>query len=630
MSRAREIWSRSGRAPGAGRGAFTLIEILVAVGAVAIVSVGLAAVFDAVGKTVAGGRRVNHLNAAAALLEQRMRSDFDSITRDGFIVIRQQFADANNDRRIVRNQDAIPLHSNEPFNRWRLRRIDEIMFFARGEFTSGREPLHPAYVAHSDTARIYYGHGQRRIEDLTPNSWYLRPNLGDAQGDADAANAKLGRLVADNPNRYAADWTLLRHATVLADPRTANANAPQTPVLDLDPRQINDLKRMMDRDCQVALLPAASSVFRSLNAAGARVGTLGQVTAPNVANPQDPEHCMWADDPRYPTNPAIRPQFASGLLDVVTNSMEEIRWIVTTMNGTPADLQLNASNWQFPAGWKSFQAVPSPTSNLWPYGVMDLSKSLPPYTARGTAQMEIARRWMSDAMPTKSDWSEVASSATEPWPGGVRMRYEPQPPDYMGVLTDATLNPPGSPQSSRRLAQLRADQLMLASGNFMARCTEFQVEWSFGQMDPLNNDIIWYGAWVDVDNDGRPEITRYPFAGTQSVQLKVPYKRNDGQTAEYFMNPDLLYGDLTGRQLDLPLTTYFGYVDATANPAPLGTDTNNDGDFTNDPDDPQTGTVPQWPWPKMIRVTMRLADARDPSIEETFQFVFDLPPPQAQ
>jgi hypothetical protein len=42
------------------------------------------------------------------------------------------------------------------------------------------------------------------------------------------------------------------------------------------------------------------------------------------------------------------------------------------------------------------------------------------------------------------------------------------------------------------------------------------------------------------------------------------------------------------------------------------------------PGEPAATAIP-WAWPKMIRVTMTLSDAQEPSIESTFQFVFSVP-----
>jgi prepilin-type N-terminal cleavage/methylation domain-containing protein len=77
------------------RRGFTLLEILVALGAVVVVAVGLASIFRSVGETVSAGRRLSRINQVSKLLEQQLRSDFGRMTRDGFLAIRQGYADRN-------------------------------------------------------------------------------------------------------------------------------------------------------------------------------------------------------------------------------------------------------------------------------------------------------------------------------------------------------------------------------------------------------------------------------------------------------------------------------------------------------------------------------------------------------
>lgn len=133
MSAAQHERSRPCTPPGCGRRnrrGFTLVEVLVAVGAVALVAVGMAAIFDSVGKTVTGGRRVSALTAYATILEQQMRRDFDAMTRDGFLVIRQQYT--NDGTRQLR----VPAHADDLAPR--VRRIDEVVFFAQGDYSTAR------------------------------------------------------------------------------------------------------------------------------------------------------------------------------------------------------------------------------------------------------------------------------------------------------------------------------------------------------------------------------------------------------------------------------------------------------------------------------------------------------------
>ena len=257
------------------RSGFTLIEIMVAVGAIALVAVGLASIFDAVGKTVSGGRRTSSLSRYATLLESQMRHDFDGMTRDGFLVIRQQWTDGVGTPGGVSPDglfdpgdasDQVPLYPDDPAPRGR--RIDEILFFSSsgpdGElFRTRNQSVVPGVTVTSETAMIYLGHGQpRRVDAGVP---YVDPRIDDLNADGatilGAADA-LGTPPEDrNPNRFASNWILTRRATLLVPLESAPIpfNVGTTPPLGLRPNQV------ANQDGQVGLLPAAASIFRSYN-----------------------------------------------------------------------------------------------------------------------------------------------------------------------------------------------------------------------------------------------------------------------------------------------------------------------------------------------------------------------------
>src|ERR1041384_342270 len=144
---ARSILGRAGLATERRRDAratgFTLIETLVAVGALAFVAVGIAVIFEAPGKPITTGKRVSAFNTYAAAIEHRLRADISAMTREGFLVIRNEYADRDGDGTIT-GGDAVPLYAGDA--RQRLRRTDELMFFAKGEFVSARSPLVPGFV----------------------------------------------------------------------------------------------------------------------------------------------------------------------------------------------------------------------------------------------------------------------------------------------------------------------------------------------------------------------------------------------------------------------------------------------------------------------------------------------------
>ena len=104
-------------------GGFTLLEILVAIGVLTFVAIAIAIIFQSIGDTITRGKRVSELNQFAARIESVMRKDFESMTRDGFLVLRHEYANEGDDIALFEG-DADP----------RPRRVDQMMFYATGEF----------------------------------------------------------------------------------------------------------------------------------------------------------------------------------------------------------------------------------------------------------------------------------------------------------------------------------------------------------------------------------------------------------------------------------------------------------------------------------------------------------------
>ena len=83
-------------------------------------------------------------------------------------------------------------------------------------------------------------------------------------------------------------------------------------------------------------------------------------------------------------------------------------------------------------------------------------------------------------------------------------------------------------------------------------------------------------------------------------------------TGTHTVSQRLIYGVIPAAN-DAALTSYFGWIDPTYRPAgavPV--------------DSLTTGIVP-WAWPKLVRVTVTLVDPIDPTIETSFQYIFDVP-----
>jgi prepilin-type N-terminal cleavage/methylation domain-containing protein len=586
--------------------AFTLLEVMVSVAALAVLAVGIAAVFDVTGRTVTGGRRISAVNAYANLLQQQMQADIEAMTRDGFLVIRNQVPDTNANGVADVPTTATPspgivdnvwLHAEDTAPR--PRRVDELMFFIKGQFASARDPMHPELVASSDSARVYYGHGERAMPIL--GNSYARPEVTDTNAHVNG-RARLGTSISpDNPNRYASDWTLLRHVTLLvprADPVELRPSQTSLPPLSGPAHGIAaDDYRWLDSEIQIAGQPAASSIFRAL-AVQFPINRTTTITNPNGTFIN-------------PTGFAIRgtnpPQFSSGLIDIATNSLTDIRAIVMTADTWPGGP---------PAGFPGTGAGPNffdPLANNQPDGNnAGLDRKYRRHGTGGNSDQFLIQRsqaWMSDAFPTLSDSASNAHSARR------RIRYEPVPPNIVGA---ANVSNWGSPLEA---AYRRADQAMLASWGFVPHCTEFIVEWSYGNTFPSDptlstyipsraGELIWHGL------ERMPDPTNLVLS---DANLPLAWPRGNttgpaayrGYWAETIAAPSLLiHGVDTANGGTFnpagPLMSYFGYIDPRHN----GT--------REEPTRP-------WPWPAFIRITLSLADPRDPSEEQTFQFVFAVP-----
>ncbi len=581
---------------------FTLIELLVAIGAMALIAVGIAAVFGSVGKTVAGGRRISVLNEYAALVERQMRSDFESMTRDGVLLIRQSYADWDGTGTFPDDLPRIGVSFDDPNPR--PRRVDEILFFRHGQFSSARLPAVPGMNAQATEAMIYYGHGIKLhpLNDLSTGGLggntprYDRPQINDGALSGSTKRPFRSQLGLgdssdpENPNRYAGDWTLLRKVTLLAQPSSSTQQLPDAALLADLGLQSDDV---LDNELQIGGQPAASSAFRHLAA-----------ILPSDQNPylypQDSVRRAGGDVIRYPS-------LASGIVDVATTDLAEIRRIIMDVRALP---------WNIPD-----ESVLE----------AQLDDQYNAAGGPGGGDLTSMHRWMEDLFPIPGypniyDPQERDSKE--------RVHYEPTMPDYVGMMKNFEAS--GTTGIGRvREAFRLADQQQISSDVFIPNCTEFIVEYSFGQVDedpnsPMYGQLIWFGLnrTLDIDNNTASNgnevqvVAPYPFysyvdASGNNAVVPRPYaepyfKANDppdNPSGSVNLSQRLLYtGSVNNGVLPYPLVAHFGYTDPLYQPSSS--------------EDPPSVL---WPWPKLIRVTMTLADPRDPTIEKTFQFVFQTP-----
>lgn len=591
-------------------GAFTLLEVLVALGAVALISIGLARIFGATSQTLRAGRRVSHFNDYARTLERIMREDFKRMTHRGFLVIGNEETEQKIDR-----------FRGDRFAR--KRRIDQVMFFTLGNYHTQRTPLYPGRVASGAEAQIWFGHGLRQ----EPGGTIAVPALDDPNRDGGATDSgeqpdRAPFFGQPGPNEFASDWVLVRHVSVIAQP---TGTAPPYPPGLGNPSS----NEWPDNPLQIDLAPAQSSLFRNV----AR-GTPAMLPSAN-------------EIARRSGGAVARPMISSGFVDVIYGNLSQFRSIILDAQAiAPAnpgivfdpsvddntDFYINSFNQPIAVDY-AFQ---------------------PDLTASGATSCYAMKQWMLQALPAEprkqTRGSGSGPPAPTPYPSqttdyGGRMRCEIAPPDYLGTLANSG-NVYIRDQDYRR-----TDQVMLASSSFAPHCTEFIVEWSFGETylggaspdpflngtdDPRENQIIWHGLeryqQTDFDSSGRldnNDLIAAPYYGKTGpaapagAPTGVPIdghiqtvKLTDGNTGLWRVKPQVVQEPVDAQGMPAPQNgepfySIFGYVDPTF-PGPT----------TALPTAPDT--IP-CAWPRLIRVTMTLADPADPSFEQTYQFIFQVP-----
>lgn len=602
---------------------FTLMETLIVVALVALLAVGIAGIFGTVGETITRGRRVSELNRSAAQIERVMRGDFDRMSREGFLVIRNEYA--NRGRKVTLFDPAI--FEGEPNQR--ARRIDEILFFAHNEtgvFETARTPMHPDLIARSNTARIYYGHGKEWIRpivtatsarQLRSTDSYFRPALSNV-------NPSIGPIVASalgydasgdlspgqrNPNQYAADWTVLRHVMPMMSPQRllSSASVAEMDIPDVFVADMGfDRRLLLDSPVQTAMQPSAQSVF--LHLARQEGGT---------------RNSAWGPPNGYRVDARLdKPLPTSGLVDIVVTDFAEIASIV------------------------NHAAIDGSGGVYWPE---DINRFNPPafgdvFNPLSPSDREHMKAWMLDAMPGNRK-NEIPGL----WAERPRIRYESEPP--LLTIEDDFLQETSDARKELERAYRESDQVMLTSSVFVPRCTEFIVEWSYGLIDqfpgsPTRGQMIWYGLprYNDVNDNGDFDgatdvIVAQPYGNPATTPLAMDVLPGlTGQRATDFGANDLYpTRDLINWSPNPPTTTdpsdktevsMFGYYDPGPGQVGVG-----GGPVGFDPDDRSWDSRAledpsqrrPWLWPALIRVTITIADRTDPTIETTHQIVFEVP-----
>jgi len=250
---------------------FTLTELLVAIGIVAVLTVGIGQIFQSISNIVNIGTASAGVDQVARAFERQLRDDIEALNStppdETFIVIRmREVGDIDRDGQVDENSGEVALYLSEEDRQFDIqaglqpyqegsravtRRLDEISFITRGLSDGGvffsfqldqlkgnnppeDQPLRAVYAA--PFARIYYGHALRPVPDPTwpPEDPETSPRVGPDRmflpdGDFGQPVGETNRWwdEGDQPNgdvppaitglnTYASDWILARQALLLS------------------------------------------------------------------------------------------------------------------------------------------------------------------------------------------------------------------------------------------------------------------------------------------------------------------------------------------------------------------------------------------------------------------------------
>lgn len=244
------------------RSGFTLTELIVAVGAVALLTVGIGQLFNSVGKLVGTGSALAETDQLARAVGQQLRSDFNALNAmradETFFAIRcRKLGDRNLNGALDANETVIYLNRDDreadnrdnvlPYaegSRAVTVRLDEMMFLGfagdQGAYSSAQltipaggaaSLLRPPATPATEVARIYWGHGLRPAPDTdfdleSPGStgsnvprryWVADGDFGQRprqRNRFDPTSIYNGGLVSGR-NEFAGDWLLLRQTMLL-------------------------------------------------------------------------------------------------------------------------------------------------------------------------------------------------------------------------------------------------------------------------------------------------------------------------------------------------------------------------------------------------------------------------------
>jgi hypothetical protein len=230
------------------RRAFTIVELLTAIGLLAVVILAASKILGTTTQVSGLGEANSNVTQEAEAVEKQLRQDLARLDLDGYLVVR--CVGVRNDVNRVRYGNAAPL-LNPLLAADAILRCDQVVFFMKGsedtqQYVGGAD-LGGRYPPRAGSTRVVYGHGVQ-VPDLAPVSEVVDNRLDPigfddgplvpwawdppGAGRLETSGSQSGNgPTVNGAQPEARQWVLARQAILLADDGGAATNHQNFPAI---------------------------------------------------------------------------------------------------------------------------------------------------------------------------------------------------------------------------------------------------------------------------------------------------------------------------------------------------------------------------------------------------------------